>query len=162
MRKKLWLLILILVIIVGGAFLFIKFNPPLETGTLALDGNKKSVLVGVGNKGVLGIKIMDVLVNNDERPLQTKVQWSNALQGFIITDDYNSEESKKYRFVDIDDVIIKIGTSLSSSYAKQDNGSATEKDEIYGISVIFNSEIHKVHIKYSYFGIVFNKTVVFN
>ncbi len=162
MKKKIWISVLILVITIGGVYSFVKFNPPLETGTLASSKDNKSVVVGIGNKGFREIKILDVSVNNNDKPSKTKVQVSNALQGFIITDDYNNKESKEYGFMNIDDVTVKVGTSPSSIHKKLDDGAASEKDEIYGISVIHNEAINKVHIKYSYLGISFNDTVIFN
>lgn len=159
MKKKLWIAVLILGLIICGLYFFVKFNPPLELRTLGSSGDNKSVVVGVGNKGISDIKILDVLVNNNENPTKTKVQVSNALQGFIITDNFNSNESKKYGFRNIEDTTIKVGTSLSNQFKKLDDNTATNKDEIYGVSVIYTEEIFKVHIKYSYLGITFNETI---
>ncbi|WP_146551363.1 hypothetical protein [Rummeliibacillus sp. SL167] len=88
--------------------------------------------------------------NNDEKPLKAKVQVSDNLKGFIITDDYNNEESKEYVFKNIESVPIKAGIGLD------------KKGEIYGVSIIHNKAIDKVHIKYSYLGILFAKTVPFD
>jgi len=162
LKKKLWISVLILVITIVGVYSFVKSNPPLEIGTLASSEDKKSVVVGIGNKRFREVKILDVLVNNNEKPSNTKIQVSNALQGFIITDNYNNGESKKYGFKNIGEVTVKIGTSPSSNYKKSDDGTASEKDAIYGISVINNESINQVHIKYSYLGISFNDTVIFN
>ncbi|WP_249872685.1 hypothetical protein [Oceanobacillus saliphilus] len=140
----------------------LKFNPPLEIGTIASSGDNKSVVIGIGNDGFREVQILDVSVNINEKPLETKLQVSNALQGFIITDNYNSEEAKKYGFTNIDEVAIKTGTSPSSNYEKLDDGTASKDDEIYGVSVIHNKEINNVHIKYSHFGITFNDTVYLN
>ncbi|WP_217896397.1 DUF6366 family protein [Oceanobacillus rekensis] len=154
--------ILILVIIVGGVYFLLKFNPPLEIGTIASSGDNKSVVIGIGNNGFREVQILDVSVNNNEKPLETNLQVSNALQGFTISDDYNSEEAKKYGFTNIDEVAIKTGTSPSSNYEKLDDGTASKDDEIYGVSVIHNEEINNVHIKYSHFGMTFNDTVYLN
>ncbi|WP_028392624.1 hypothetical protein [Bacillus cihuensis] len=162
MKKKLWISVLILAIIIGGIYSIVKVNPPLEIGTLASSEDNKSVVVGIGNKGFREIKILDVSVNNNDVPSKTKLQVSNALQGFIITDNYNNEDAKKYGLTNIDGVAIKSGTSPSSNFEKLDDGNASKDDEIYGISVIYNKEINKVHIKYSYFGISFKETVIIN
>ncbi len=162
MKKKIWSSVLFLAIIIGGVYFFLKFNPPLEIGTLASSEDNKSVVVGIGNKGFREVKILDVSVNNNKKPLKTRLQVSNALQGFIITDDYNNEEAKKYGFTNIDEVAIKTGTSPSSNFEKLDGRAASEKDEIYGVSVIHKEEVNKVHIRYSYLGISFNDTVAFN
>ncbi|WP_216831407.1 hypothetical protein [Alkalihalobacterium elongatum] len=149
-------------VIIPGVYFLLQYNPPLEVGTIASLEDNKSVVVGVGNKGFRDIKIVDVSVNNNEEPLETSIQVSNTLQGFIITDDYNSEEARKYGFTNIDEVTIKTGTAPSSNYEKLDAGTASINDEIYGVSVIHNEEINKVHISYSYLGISFSHTVAFN
>lgn len=148
--KKLWLIAPILIMIIAIIYSFVKLNPPLEIGTLASGKDQKSVVVGIGNNGFRKLKILNVFVNNDEKPLKAKVQVSDNLKGFIITDDYNNEESKKYVFKNIESVPIKAGISLD------------KKGEIYGVSIIHNKAIHKVHIKYSYLGISFAKTVPFD
>ena len=70
------------IITIGGVYSFVKFNPPLETGTLASIKDNKSVVVGIGNKGFREIKILDVSVNNNDKPSKTKVQVSNAFTRF--------------------------------------------------------------------------------
>ncbi len=149
-------------IAVGGLYASIIFNPPLEVGTLASTKSEKSVVVGVGNKGLRGLEIVSVTVNNNEAPLQTKVQVSNPLQGFIITDDFYSEESTNYRFTEIEQVNIETGTSPSSNFQNLDKGSASEDDEAYGISVTFSEPINEVRIKYKYLGITFDEIAVFH
>ena len=160
MKKKIWISVSILVVIIVGIYFLLKLNPPLEVGTLASSGDSKSVVVGIGNRGFQEVKILDVLVNNNDIPAETKIQVSNALQGFVITDNYNNEEAKEYRFMNVNDVTIKAGTSSSSNFEKLDDGTASEKDEIYGVSVFFDKEINAVTIKYSYLGIPFKETVV--
>uniref|UniRef100_UPI003F492658 DUF6366 family protein n=1 Tax=Niallia taxi TaxID=2499688 RepID=UPI003F492658 len=147
--------ILIFVVIIGGVYFLLKINPPLEIGTLASNEDNNSVVVGIGNNGFRDVKILDVSVNNNEKPLETKLQVSNSLQGFVLTDDYKSEEAKAYGFTNIDEVAIKAGTSL-------DDETVSKDDEIYGVSIISNEEINNVNIEYSYFGMTFNDTVYFN
>lgn len=160
--KKLWKSVLLLAITIVGVIFFVKFNPPLEIGTLASNEDEKLVIVGVGNKGFSEIKIVDISVNNGEKPMETKIQVSNALQGFTLTNDDTNEETKKYHLTDIDKIALKTGTSPSSTFEKLDNGTATKHDEIYGISVFHNEEVNKVQIKYKYLGIPFTDTVVYN
>ena len=162
MKKKLWISVLFLAIIIGGVYFFTKFNPPLEIGTLASSGDNKSVVIGVGNKGFREIKLLDITVNNGEKPMKTKLQVNNALQGFVITDDVSNEEAKKFNFTNIDNASIKTGTSPSSTLEKLDDGTATKNDEIYGVSVFHNEEVNKVHIKYNYLGITFSEIVILN
>lgn len=138
------------------------FNPPLEIGTLASSEDNKSVVVGVGNKGFREIKIVDVSINNNEKPLKTRIQVNNAIQGFIITDDDTNEEAEKFNFMNTDEIAIKTGTSPSFYFEKLDDGTASKDDEIYGVSIFHNEEVSKVHIKYSYLGISFNETVTLN
>ncbi|MGE7921293.1 hypothetical protein ACQKM9_20485 [Viridibacillus sp. NPDC093762] len=162
LKKKLWVTVLILALTLIGVFSFVLLKPPLEISTLGTSVGNKSVVIGIGNKGFREVKILEVSVNNNEKPSKTKVQVSNALQGFIITDDYNNNESEKYGFKNIEEVSIKADTSPAATYKKLDDGTASKKDEIYGISVFHSEAINQVKIKYSYFGISFNKTVLFN
>lgn len=163
-RKNFLILVLSIVIVigVGGLYSYIIFNPPLEVGTLASTKNEKSVVVGVGNTGLRGLEIVNVTVNNNEEPLQTKVQVSNPLQGFILTDDYYSEESTKYKFTEIEKVNITTGTSPTSNFQNLDEGAASENDEAYGISVIYSEPINEVQIKYKYLGISFDEIAEFH
>ncbi|ASJ52598.1 hypothetical protein BP422_02955 [Brevibacillus formosus] len=161
LKKKLWISVLLIAIIVGGFYFLVKGNPPLDMGTLASSEDHKSVVVGMGNKGFREVKIIDVSVNNDEKPSETKVQVSNALQGFIITDDYDNPGSKPYGFQNIEDIAIKAGTSPSAYFKKMDEGTATKNDEIYGLSLIHHEAINRVNIRYSYLGITFDERVFF-
>ncbi len=162
MTKRFLNLVLILAILIGGIYLLVKLNPPLEIGTIATGDDNKSVVVGIGNKGFKELKILDVLVNNHDLPSKTKMQVSNALQGFIITNNFQDEEAKEYGFEDIEGVAIKRGSSPSSNLEKLDNGTASTSDVIYGISVLHNNEINRVHIRYSYLGITFEEIVILN
>lgn len=138
------------------AFLFIYFNPPLERGTVSGTGDYTSVIVGVGNKGFRDVRIDEVLVNNDEEPMEVKVQVSHALQGFMVTKNYNAKDTKPYGFTELDEVTIETGTSPGKSLEK----TATDQDTIYAVSVLHEKEIKTVHVKYRYIGIPFKKTVV--
>lgn len=156
MNKKILIVVLTLMVftaVVGGTLMLLKSNPPLETYTLASDDSQHSVIVGFGNKGWGDIHLTEVAVNNYEEPVESKIQMSNPMQGFIITEDFDSEEAQPYRFTDLAEATIKTGTSPTETLEKQNNGSASEDDETYGLTVIHTEEIHTVHIKYSYFGI---------
>lgn len=158
MKKKQWIFVLLFAITASVFYFPIKCNPPLDIGTLASSEDNKSVVVGMGNKGFLEVNILDVSVNNNEKPTKTKVQVSNALQGFIVTDNYDNKESIPYGFQNIEDITMKAGTSPSAYWKK---GTATKNDEIYGVSVIHHEAINRVHIKYSYLGITFDEMVFF-
>lgn len=151
--KKLLVLMVILAALVAATFVFLKFNPPLVISTLVSNDERPSVIVSVGNKGWTDIQLLDVAVNDHETPTEAKVQMSNAPQGFTLLDDFQGQLAEQYGVVDIDEAVIKTGTEPSLIFAKQDNGTATEADEIYGISINHDEDIHTVHIKYSYFGI---------
>ncbi|WP_339229284.1 hypothetical protein NSQ77_05145 [Oceanobacillus sp. FSL K6-2867] len=162
MKKKLWIPILIAAIAFGGAYLYVKLNPPLEIGTLASSENKHGVVIGVGNKGLGDLKQLNVSINNNEKPSTANIQVSNALQGFFITNEYNREEFDKYGIRGLEGITIKTGTSPTANFEKQDGGTATKEDTIYGITVFHSEPISEVQIKYSYFGIPFRDTVILN
>ena len=151
--KKLIVLAAVLAALVAATFAYLKFNPPLVISTLVSNEERPSVIVSVGNKGWTDIQLLDVAVNDHETPIEAKVQMSNAPQGFTLLDDFQGQLAEEYGVVDIDEAVIKTGTEPSVTFAKQDNGTATEEDEIYGISIHHDEDIHTVHIKYSYFGI---------
>ena len=162
LNKKILIVVLSLMVfvaLVGGTLIFLKSNPPLETNTLASNENQHSVIVGFGNKGWGDIQLTEVAVNDYEEPTESKIQMSNAMLGFLLTDDFNSEEAQPYRFTDIDEATIKTGTSPTATLEKQNNGTASEADETYGLTIMHDQEIHTVHIKYSYFGISLFKEV---
>ena len=154
--------VLFIVIASVGFYLYVKFNPPLEVNTLAWSDDKKSVVVSVGNKGLREFRIVDVVVNNDEEPNNKKLQVRNLVDGIIIMNNFDSDKAKQNGFMKIDGVAIKEGTSAATTFEKLDNGSATKDDLLYGVSVLHDEEVSKVHIKYSYFGIPFNRTVTIN
>lgn len=157
MKKKLFF---ILVIVFIGIIIFTKLNPPLVCGTVATASGNKAVVIGIGNEGFSKIRIKRVLVNN-EMPLYQKVQVSNPLKGFVITDNFN-KEAREYGLNNIEDVIIETNTSPKTQYEKMDSGTATKKDKIYGMSIVHTEPIHEVHIKYSYFGWQLKETVSLN
>ncbi len=141
-----------------GFFSFIKLNPPLVSGTIGSSGDKQFVVISIGNKGLSNIKINGVLINNNEVPFDIKIQLSNPLKGFIISDDFVGE-AREYGISDIKDVTIEPNTAPSTQLEKVNNGTATEDDKIYGLSIINTKEINEVIINYSYLGISFEKYV---
>ncbi len=162
MRLTLWISSLFLVIILGGAFLFIKFSPPLEIGTVASSDDQQMALIDIGNKGFSKMKITKILVNKAETPTDVKLQESNLIDGFALTENYNSQEGKGIAFKNIDDVNIKSGTSPAANFEKSDDGTASKKDIIYGVHIINNQAITDVEITYKYLGIFFIKKVNIN
>ncbi len=159
LKKRLVISFSALAVIIGGIYFYLILNPPLEIGTLAWSNDKKSVIVGVGNKGFQNLEIVDVLVNNGEAPAETKVQVSNALLGFVITDKADGKEAAEYNFTNIEDVTIKKDTSPSANLKKLNDETATRDDVIYGVNVFDDKEIHNVYIKYRYLGMQYEEIV---
>ncbi|MFZ3579154.1 hypothetical protein ACOI1D_14575, partial [Virgibacillus sp. DJP39] len=79
MRKIIQISILIFVVISIGLFSFIKSNPPLMSGTIGSSGDKQVIVISIGNEGFSDVEIKDVLINNNEEPLDKKIQLSNPL-----------------------------------------------------------------------------------
>ncbi|NLY78419.1 MAG: hypothetical protein GX072_00525 [Lysinibacillus sp.] len=158
--KKALLIAFILVLLVGGVFMYIKATPPLLTGTIFKSEDKQTVVIGIGNKGFSDLKVTHVKVNNHADPNGTKIQVSNALLGFAGTFDEHAEATKNIDYKNVEDVSIPKGTVPEEIFEKQDEGTATEEDTIYGLTVTHHEEIHNVHIKYRYLGILFNETLI--
>ncbi|TDL34299.1 hypothetical protein E2R51_00860 [Jeotgalibacillus sp. S-D1] len=158
--KKIMIIAFITIIILSvGLFSFIKSNPPLVSGAVGTTEGKKAVLVEIGNKGFSDVEIESVVINKNEQPLTRKLQVSNPIQGLIITDTFNKEASK-YGIREIGDVDILPHTSPASQLEKVNNGTATENDKSYGISVVHSKPIHSVNIKYRYLGFAFEESVL--
>ncbi|WP_226528890.1 hypothetical protein [Metabacillus niabensis] len=161
MKKTILIPIFILVVLLIGIFSFIKINPPLVSGTIASSGDLTFVVISIGNKGFSHVKINDVLVNNNEEPKDKNIQLSNPLKGFIVAENFDGE-AREYGITNINDVLIEANTSPSSQLDKVNNGTATEDDKSYGLSVIHNKEINLVTINYRYLGLSFEKRVPIN
>lgn len=155
LKKKRWIFALIVVIAAIGFYSFIKFNPPIEVNTLGMSQNHKSVVVGIGNTGFSKMKILNVSVNNNEKPVEAKVQVSNDSKGLVITEDFDSKEAREFGFTNIKDVTIPTKTSFSDREKDSDN----KNDKLYGVSALHNKAIHKIYIKYRYLGISFEEKV---
>lgn len=159
MRKITFISVLIFAILSIGLFIYIKSNPPLISGTIGTSGDKHTVVVVIGNKGFSGIKITKVLINNNELALDKKIQINNPLKGFIISDSF---EEKEYNMKKIDDVNILPNTSPSTQLEKVNNGTASENDKSYGLTVLNNKPINEVIIHYNYLGLNFEKSISIN
>ena len=163
MSKKLWIPIVSVLVLIAGIYAFLKLYPPLETGTIASNLDQTLYLVGVGNRGLSTIQLVNVTVNADEAvPTEAKVQTCDALTGFTLTEDYRTEELNGCGVRDLKDVVIKKATSPAKTFAKHDEGTVTKEDLIYGVTVKDDLPIHTVNIEYRYFGIPLRKDVVLN
>lgn len=158
--KKVLLIAFILVLLVGGVFMYIKATPPLLTGTIAKSEDKQTVVIGLGNKGFSDLEVTHVKVNNHADPNGIKMQVSNPLVGFAVTFDENADEAKNIKYENVEDVKIPKGTIPEDIWVKQDEGTVTEEDTIYGLTVTHHEEVHNVHIKYRYLGMLFNETLI--
>ncbi|MFK9092708.1 hypothetical protein [Bacillus salipaludis] len=146
------------IILLVGSFIYIKLNPPLVGGNVGTGDENHIVLVGVGNKGFKDIKITEVLINQNKQPQKLKVQVSNSLKGFMIGDPFDAR-AQEYGATDLESVTIQPKTSPQLQLDKVNNGTATEKDVIYGITIAQDQPIQTVIIKYRYLGLSFVKTI---
>ncbi|MBX0358647.1 hypothetical protein [Halobacillus sp. Nhm2S1] len=158
MKKVSMMIVLMIAVCSIGILSFIRFHTPLVSGAIASSADKQSVVISIGNQGFSHIKIHDVQINNDEEPVDKKIQVSHPLQGFIIADRFDGS-AIEYGLTDIKDVTIKPNTSPSSQLEKLNNGTATKEDLSYGLTIINNQEIREVMISYSYLGMAFEKSV---
>lgn len=128
-------------------------------GIIGSSGDKQAVVISIGNEGFSDVVINDVLINNNEEPLDKKIQLSNPLKGFIVAVDFDGDKAQEFGITNIEDVIIEPNTSPSLQLEKVNKGTATEDDKSYGLSIISSKEIHEVIINYSYLGLSFEKNV---
>ncbi|MED1204331.1 hypothetical protein [Heyndrickxia acidicola] len=142
-------------------FIYIKLNQPLVDGTVGTSYDKHAVVIEIGNKGFIDIKITSVLVNHNESPKKLKVQVSNILKGLIIADSFKGD-AQNYGLKKITSVTIQPNTSPQQLLEKKNMGTATNKDKSYGLSIIYNKSIETVRINYRYLGFSFVKTVSVN
>ena len=156
MRKTVIISILVSVIVLIGFFVFIKLNQPLESGTISIGTleDQQLLMLEIGNKGFGDIQIKRVLVNDSEEPVDTKIQVSNPLKGFIIPGNFTAKGN-----TDIKDVKLLPRTSPSTNLEKVNNGTATEKDHSYGLTLINRNPIYEVIIYYTYLGLSFEKKI---
>lgn len=75
----------------------------------------------------------------------------------IVTDSFTNKEAKNYVFKNINSISIEPNTSPSYILEKENNGTLTENEKIYGISVIHDKSINKIIIKYRYLSLQFEK-----
>lgn len=158
MKKTLLIAVLSILILTAGLFSFIKLNPPLVSGTVAAFENNHTVVTAIANEGYRALEITDISVNSNEEPQEQYMQVSNPLLGIVVSDDYEREDAA-YGIREVEDVSIVPGPSPSEQIQNVNNGTATEDDLLYGVSVIYDEPIHSVQLEYSYFGLSFDKTL---
>ncbi|SIS64455.1 hypothetical protein [Salimicrobium flavidum] len=161
MKKVFVILIIVIPIVFVGSFLYSRFNPPLAvSGGYAYQEDKEVMIVDVGNKYPFGsIKITELLVNNQNQPSKAKMQVSTHSLGFIISDQFNSEEAAEYQFESIENVKLKPNTDPRGQLDKVNEGTISNEDLIYAVTLGHERSIEKVIIKYSYLGVPYEKIV---
>lgn len=158
LKKIILALFIAISLLVIGLFAYVKQNPPLVTGTIGGTMNQHGVLVGIGNGGLMSLEIDEVLINQHIQPSDEKIQVSNPIKGLLITSQFD-DEAQAYHLRGIDELSIDPGTSPRATLEKMKNGTATEEDVSYGLSVIHDEAIKKVIIQYSYMGLSFEKEI---
>lgn len=146
----------------AGIFSYLKISPPLVAIPSAYETGKMVLLIEVGNKNSFGrIEIKDVLMNNNIIPSKVRVQVSNHTKGFIISDNFNSGEARKYTFQDLKNVKLEPNTDPQEQLKKVNDGTIRD-DEIYAITIAHQSSIENLIIKYQYLGVSYEKVVTTN
>lgn len=158
--KKLVIAIVFVIFLLGGAYLYLIVNKPLISSLSAWTSDKHIMLVEVGNKSKYGnIHFQKVLVNNDVSPSNVQIQVNHTRTGFVITDRFEGEDVKKYNFKDIQSVPIPAGHSSQKQHDKIEEGTATEEDKIYAITIRHDSEVQKIIIQYRYMGLSYEEVI---
>ncbi|MGE8205895.1 hypothetical protein ACQKP0_15175 [Heyndrickxia sp. NPDC080065] len=160
--KKIVIAAVLILIILCGVFAYLKNSDPLDVGAIATStfDNKHILLVEVGNKSNFSkIHIEEVLINNRVKPSNLKLQISTPLKGFTISDSNEGNEEKGYIFKDLQNVSLLPNTTTQKQLEKANNGTATDNDKIYAISISDKDKIQEVLIKYRYFGLSYEKVV---
>jgi len=158
MKVKKIIVGLFIVIFIGIIF-WLKVNPPLESGTIASNGEYTSVVVGLGNKGFGDIQISKVHINKGGRPIKVKMQINHPNKGFVITDELSSSEAAAYNFVSLTEAKIAKRTIIDEMYEKQDKKQVKEDDKIYGLTIFNEQPIYKVEIHYRYLGLSYQTEI---
>ncbi|HHT7235686.1 MULTISPECIES: hypothetical protein [Bacillus] len=159
MKKILRITIIFTLIIIGVSFIILKSMIPLSVGAIAYSGDRKVVVVEVGNKMKFGdIQVESILINNDDEPKTTKIQVSNLGKGFTVGDDKENE----IIFRDLHAFHLPYNTDPQKRLDRVNEGTATKKEKIYAVTVWDNKEIDKVIVKYRYFCMEYEEEITIN
>ncbi|MGG4168908.1 hypothetical protein ABEW00_15815 [Rossellomorea vietnamensis] len=161
MKKRWWVAVLFLMVavVIGGCYVWLRMHPPMEVGVVASNESGTSVLVEVTNHGFRDAKVTGVTVNNDEAPEEVKMQVSNLLRGYTVTDGPGDPLPEGISFENVGDVKIKAGPTNSEQLASLDDGTATKEDMIYAVNVFHDEKVHRVLIEYEYLGMTYRDSV---
>ncbi|UOQ92129.1 hypothetical protein MUO14_16740 [Halobacillus shinanisalinarum] len=158
MKKLLFIPLATGLFLLAVVFIYIKLNSPLVTQTAASDTDGEILVIDTGNKGFQEINIEEVMINDGIRPAELKIQVSNPLEGYVVTDNFD-QYAGDYIIKDLEEVSLEPGTSPIKQMEKVNSGTATEDDISYGLSIVNDEPITEVVIKYRYLGFDFRKTV---
>ena len=151
--------IIVIVIIIGASFAILNSIRPLSVGTIAYSGDKRVVVVDIGNKMKLSdIQIESILINNEDKPKMAKIQVSNLGKGFTVGDDKENEIT----FRDLHAFHLPYNTDPQKRLDRVNEGTATKQEKIYAITVRDNKEIDKVIVKYRYFCMEYEEEITIN
>lgn len=166
MKRKIIIMSLLgFAILLIGFFSFYPLNkksePPLVTGAIGQTNDQQTLVIAVGNKGSEEINITDVWVNNYEQPKQIKLQLSNPMNGFVITDTFDKKTEATYdiEFKDVSSVILQPHTSPQKQLKKLNHDNLNKNAEFYGLSIVNDKPINKMIIDYRYSGSSFEQTI---
>ncbi|TVX96296.1 hypothetical protein [Cohnella terricola] len=148
MTKPSLILLSVALILVIVAYVYIANSAPLKSYGHSNYYYEDKVIIELNNKGHSNIKIMDVLVNDNKKPVETELVVSYtgrlALAG-IESDPYA-------KFMKINEQPINPELSGEQAYEiLQTNEYKTPLH--YGLQIVNNGEIRSVTIKYKYYGI---------
>ncbi|WP_034761551.1 hypothetical protein [Rossellomorea vietnamensis] len=160
MKKRLWMIVLFLMVAaIGGGYTWLRMYPPMEFGVVAQNAAGTSVLVEVTNHGWKEAKVTGVTVNGDEAPDEVKMQVSNLLRGYAITDGPRDKLPEEISFENVGDVRIKAGPTNAEQMDRLDDGTATKEDRIYAVNVFHDEKVMQVQIEYQSLGMTYRETV---
>ncbi|PFG03468.1 hypothetical protein [Bacillus sp. es.034] len=103
--------------------------PPMEVGVVAQNAAGTSVLVEVTNHGWKEAKVTGVTVNGNEAPDEVKMQVSNLLRGYAITDGPRNELPEEISFENVGDVRIKAGPTNAERMDRLDDGNSHKGEQ---------------------------------
>ncbi len=152
--KKIWLPVaILLVLLVGVGFLYVKLNPPLSAIIAGGVPVSNELIVEVKNNHSFGsIKITNVLVNNGEKTGDVKIQVSNQVDGFFTRESLDDTRGS-VAFQDLATVKIKKVSGNRGSETLANN------NEIYAVMLRHVNKIESLEIEYKYLGFTYKKTV---
>jgi len=148
-----------IILAIVACIVWLRLNPPLEHSSIARSANSTSIVISLDNKGFGDVKITEVFINNGDIPTEVNMQFNHANTGFIITDDFSSQDAQNYNFVELEDISIKKGTISKDIYARQDKNQVRDDDMIYGLTILNEQPIQNVIIHYQYLSMLYQTEI---